>query len=144
MDDFIKNSCGITLTAAALGTAFMTEGSLLRKIRSKDQNKPKAAHPPLALTEDEESPAIRLIRDGQSSGNYVTQRDVLNFVESQVQKCLACRWVEYFLQCHADIVCKTILARQENPRLQVPKQFLDDYVKLIKEYVPIVPTELIF
>jgi hypothetical protein len=48
------------------------------------------------------------------------------------------------LQRHADIVCKKALGPQENPGLQVPKQFLDDYVKLIKEYVPLVPTELIF
>jgi hypothetical protein len=48
------------------------------------------------------------------------------------------------LQRHADIVYKKALAPQENPRLQVPKQFLDDYVKIIKEYVPLVPTELIF
>jgi hypothetical protein len=81
MDDFIKNECGITLTAAALGATFMIEGSHLRKIRSKAKNMPKAAHRPLALTEDEESSVIHLIRDGYSSGIYVTQRDVLNFVE---------------------------------------------------------------
>jgi hypothetical protein len=88
MDDFIKNECGITLTVAAFGAAFMIEGSHLRKIRSKAQNKPKAARRPLALTEDEGSAVIRLIRDGHSSGTYVTPRDVLNFVESQFQKCL--------------------------------------------------------
>jgi hypothetical protein len=143
-DDFIKTECGITLTAAALGAAFIIEGSQLRQIRSKAQNKPQAAHRPLALTEDEEFAVIRLSRDGYSSGNYVPQIDVLNFVESQFQKCLTYRWVEYSLQRHADIVCKKALAPQENPRLQVPKQFFDDYVKLIKEYVPIVPTELIF
>jgi hypothetical protein len=82
MDDFITNECGITLTAAALAAEFMIEGSHLRKIRRKAQNKPKAAHRPLALTEDEESAVIRLIRDGNSSGNDVTQRDVLNVVES--------------------------------------------------------------
>jgi hypothetical protein len=48
------------------------------------------------------------------------------------------------VQCHADIVCKKTLAPEENPRLQVLKQLLDDYVKLIKGYVPLVPTELIF
>jgi hypothetical protein len=48
------------------------------------------------------------------------------------------------LQRHADIVRKKTLAPQENLRLHVPKQFLDDYVKPIKEYVPLVPTELIF
>jgi hypothetical protein len=143
MDNFIKNECRITLTAATLGAAFMIEGSHLRKIRSKTQNKLKAAHPPLAFTEDEEPAVICLIRDGHSSGNYVTQRDVLNFVESQFQKCLTYRWVKYFLQRHADLVCKGILMPQENPRLQVAKQFLDDYVKLLKEYVPFVPKAVV-
>jgi hypothetical protein len=91
MDDFIKNECGITLTAAALGAAFMIKGSHLRKIRSKAQNKSKAAHRPLALTEDDKSAVIRMIRNGHSSGNYITQRDVLNFVESQFQKGLTYR-----------------------------------------------------
>jgi hypothetical protein len=63
-EDLIKNEGGVTLAAAALGAAFMIEGSHLRKIRSKAQNKPKAAHRPLALTEDEESAVIRLIRMG--------------------------------------------------------------------------------
>jgi hypothetical protein len=106
MDDFIKTECGMTLTAAALGAACMIEDSHLRKIRRKAQNEPKAAHRPLALTEDEEPAVICLIRDGHSSGICVTQRDVLNFVESQFQKCLAYRWVEYFLQRHTDVVCK--------------------------------------
>jgi hypothetical protein len=48
------------------------------------------------------------------------------------------------LQRHADVVCKKTLTPQKNPRRQVPKQFLDDYVKLIKEYIPLVPAELIF
>jgi hypothetical protein len=115
MDDFIKNECGITLTAASLGAAFMIEGSRRRKIRRKAQNKPKAAHRILALTQDDESAVIRLIRDAHSSGNYVGQRDVLNFVESQFQKRLTYRWVEYFLQRHADVVCKKARAPQENP-----------------------------
>jgi transposase len=110
MEDFIKNECGITLTSTALGAVFMTEGSHLRKIRSKAQNKPQAAHRPPVLTKDEESAVIRLIRDGYNSGNYVTQRNILNFVESQFQKCLTYRWVEYFLQRHVDIVCKKTLA----------------------------------
>jgi hypothetical protein len=122
----------------------MIEGSHRRKIRSKIQNKPKVAYRPLAFIEDEDSAVIRLIKDGHSSDNYVTQRDVLNFVESQFQKCLAYRWIESFLQHYVGIVCRKTLAPQENPRLQVSKQFLDDYVKLIKEYVPLVLTELSF
>jgi hypothetical protein len=75
--------------------------------------------------------------------NYTIQRDVLNCVEGKFKKWLTYRWVDYFLRCHADVVCKTTLALQETPRLQVPSLFLDYCIKLIKEYTPLVPTELI-
>jgi hypothetical protein len=58
----------------------MIEGSHLRKILGKRQIQPAAR---LELTEDEEAVIVCLIRKGQSSGNYVTQRDVLDFVEEQ-------------------------------------------------------------
>jgi hypothetical protein len=51
----------------------MIEGSHIQKMRSKAQTRPKAAHGPLALTEYEEAAVVRLIREGHSSGNYVTQ-----------------------------------------------------------------------
>jgi hypothetical protein len=84
------------------------------------------------------------VREGQGSGNYVTQRGVLNFIEVQFGKHLSCHWFDYFLHRHADAVCKMSLAPQENPRLQVPRQFLDDDIKLIKEYMPLIPNEFIF
>jgi hypothetical protein len=144
LDDSLKDEWGITLTAVAIGDTFMIEGSHVRKIRSKAQIKPKGEYRQLAVTEDEEAAIIRLIREGHSSGNYVTQRDVLNILGVQFEKRPTCRCVDYFMHRHADAFCETTLTRQENTRLQVPKQFLDDYIKLIKENMAFVPTELIF
>jgi hypothetical protein len=36
------------------------------------------------------------------------------------------------------------VAPQEKLRLQVPRTFLDGYIKLIKEWVPLMPAEMIF
>jgi hypothetical protein len=33
---------------------------------------------------------------------------------------------------------------QEKVRMEVPRHFLDDYLRLIKESVPLVPSQLIF
>jgi hypothetical protein len=55
----------------------VTEAPQGRKIPSKAQIKPKAIHRLRALTEDEEA----AIGEGNASRNYVTQRDVLYFVE---------------------------------------------------------------
>jgi hypothetical protein len=64
---------------SGLGQLFMIEASHVRKIRNKAKTKPKAAHRPLALSEEQELLIIQFIRHVLASGNYVTQRDVLNF-----------------------------------------------------------------
>jgi hypothetical protein len=115
IDGFLQGECGTALAAAAIGGTCMIEGSHVRKIRSAVQIEPKAGHRPLALTEDEEATIVRLIGEGHGSGNYVTQRDVLNIVEVQFGKCLTYRWVHSFLHCLAGAVCQTTLAPQENP-----------------------------
>jgi hypothetical protein len=49
-----------------------------------------------------------------------------------------------FLKSHADLICQTIVRPQENVRLEVPREHLERYINLMKEYVLLVPTELIF
>jgi hypothetical protein len=36
------------------------------------------------------------------------------------------------------------VVRQEQLRLRIPREHLNDYISLIKEYVPLAPAELIF
>jgi hypothetical protein len=40
-------------------------------------------------------------------------------------------------------VCHDIVSPQEQPRLRVPRAFLDQYIALIKEWLPLAPVELI-
>jgi hypothetical protein len=47
-----------------------------------------------------------------------------------------------FLVRHADRVCRAVVSPQEKPRLEIPRTLLDRYLALIKEYIPLVPTEL--
>jgi hypothetical protein len=138
---FLKDECGIALAAAAIGDGFVIKGSQGQKIWNKAQIKPKTPHQPLALTAIEQATIIRLINEGHTSGSHVTQRHVRSFVHVQFEKRPADRWVDCFLHRRAGAVCKTTLRPQENPGLQVSRQFLDDYIKLIKEYIPLVPTE---
>jgi hypothetical protein len=49
-----------------------------------------------------------------------------------------------FLKKHANLICRSVVHPQENVRLEVPHEYLDQYTRLIKEYVPLVPTELLF
>jgi hypothetical protein len=51
--------------------------------------------------------------------------------------------VHPFLARNEFRVCRTINSVQEQTRLQVPQTFLDNVIALIKEWLPLVPAELI-
>jgi hypothetical protein len=49
-----------------------------------------------------------------------------------------------FLERWEGIVIRTIVVPQEQLRLRIPRESLNDYISLTKEYVSLIPAELIF
>jgi hypothetical protein len=49
-----------------------------------------------------------------------------------------------FLKSHECLICQSVVFPQENLRLEVLDEHLDWYIKLIQEYIALVPTELLF
>jgi hypothetical protein len=85
-----------------------------------------------------------LIERRYSDGNFVTQRDILSFAKSEFGKCLTYGWVHCFLARNASHVCQSTVSPQERTQLHVSQSYLDQYLALIKEWVSLVPTELMF
>jgi hypothetical protein len=139
-----KSECNITLPADALGRAFGIEASHIPKIRSKASKTPTPPDRPPALNEDEITTIVAFVKSGHSSRNYVSHRDVLRFLETNYQKCLTYQWMDLFLKAHGDLVCRGVVCPQENVRLQVPREYFERDIRLIKECPPLVPTELLF
>jgi hypothetical protein len=123
---------------------FGIEPSHVRKIRSKAEKKSKPPYRPAALNEDQTAAAVVFIGNGHRTRNYVTQRVVLSLIETIFQKCLGYQWMASFLKKHVNLICRSVVRPQENVRLEVPHEYLDQYIRLIKEYVPLVPTGLLF
>jgi hypothetical protein len=74
----------------------------------------------------------------------VTQREILSFVEEHFQKTVTYGWLASFLERREGIVIRATVVPQEQLRLRIPREYLNDYISLIKEYVPLVLAELIF
>jgi hypothetical protein len=75
--------------------------------------------------------------------NYVIERDVLSFTPANYGKCLTSQWPGSFLKAHGDLICQCGVPPRENLRFEIPYEYLDGYIMIIKEYVPLVPTELL-
>jgi hypothetical protein len=104
----------------------------------------RAPHRPLKLSVDQEAAVCRMIASAAETGNYTTQPQVLNCVESEFRKALTDGWLHSFWRRLPGEVRRAILAPQKLPRLQVPRSYLDHFLVLIKTWVPPVPAELIF
>jgi hypothetical protein len=87
---------------------------------------------------------LDFIRYGFSAGNYVAQRDILSFVAESFGKTVTHSWLSSFFDSWLDHITRTVVSPQEQLRSQILRSFLDDYIRLIQIYVPLVPTELIF
>jgi hypothetical protein len=142
--EFVKTEYSRSLTSEVLGQTFGIELAHVRKIRSKAEKKPKPPYRPAALNEDQTAAVVTFIENGHRTRNCVTQRDVLSFIERNFQKCLSCQWMVSFLKKHANLNCRSVVRPQENVRLKVPYEYLDQHIRLIKKYVPLAPTELLF
>jgi hypothetical protein len=117
---------------------------LSRPTSEKYVPKPKPPYRPAALNEDQTAAVVAFIDNGHRTRNYVTQRDVLSFIETNFQKCLSYQWMASFLKKHVNLIGRSVIRPQENVRLEVLHDHLDQYIRLIKELVPFVPTELLF
>jgi hypothetical protein len=117
----------------------LTFGKFDRKLREL-RDRPSSVY---SLIE-QESAIIAFIERGYTDGNFVTQRDILNFVEFQFGKCLAYGRVHCFLARNASRVCQSTVSPQEQTRLHIPQPSRDQYLALIQEWMPLVPAELMF
>jgi hypothetical protein len=75
------------------------------------------------------------IENGHRTRNYVTEKDVLSFIETDLQKCLNYQCPGSFLKKHANLICQSVVRPQENVRLEVPHEYLDQYIRLINAYI---------
>jgi hypothetical protein len=69
--------------------------------------------------------------------------DRLDLAEDEFGKCLACRWIHNFLVRYADRVRPSIASPRKKPGLRIVQLFSAKCLVLIKEYIPLVPAELI-
>jgi hypothetical protein len=95
---FAERECGIQLPNLSLVEAFGLTASHISTIRAQARKKEKPPHHPLSLTDDEEKVIREMARERAIARIYVTQREVLNFVETEFRKTLTHGWLECFLK----------------------------------------------
>jgi hypothetical protein len=108
--DFARSECSMSLPAAITEQVFKIHEAHVWKMRSKAQKTTRPGHRPFELSSEQEDAIVALIERGYSDGNFVTQRDLVNFAESEWGKCLTYDWVYCFFARNTSLVCQYVFA----------------------------------
>jgi hypothetical protein len=120
-DEFARTKCGIPRDSGHLSDVFGITRGHVGKVLSKWRLGQQALHRPLSLTDEQEQIACDFIRGESHTGNYVTQRVLLNFVEERFRMTLTHGRIQKFLSRHFASVAKAAVSPQELRRLQTPQ-----------------------
>jgi hypothetical protein len=116
-----------------------------RLVSAQSAQKPKEQKPsyhPRIVSPHQEEAMRSMIRNGARTGNYVTQREVLIFVETEFPKRVASGWLDSFLPGYIDEIRRAVVPPHELSKWQIMRSYLDRYSTLIKSWVPLVSVEL--
>jgi hypothetical protein len=70
--------------------------------------------------------------------------EVLTEVENRFRKVFTYQWVNRFLGRHSEAITYATIRPQEDPRLQVPRAYLDHYIDLVKTHLVGVRSRLVY
>jgi hypothetical protein len=65
-------------------------------------------------------------------------------VENRFGKVFTYQWVNGFLNRHTEAIAYATIRPQEDPRLQVPRAYLDHYIDLVKKHIVGVRSRLVY
>jgi hypothetical protein len=130
VEEFAQKDCSITLDTTCLADVFELTRSRVRTVREKAQRKQRPPRHPLALSHEQELQLCEMIREKKITGNYATKRELLNSVEANFLQ--AEPMVGFVASWSVDPTSsKNNFGPGELPRLQVPRQYLNQYIGLM-------------
>jgi hypothetical protein len=133
--DFCRDHCGITANNAFLSLSFGISLGNVAKILCKARKQPRAPGRPLSLTLEQEATVISYIRETSRARNFIIRGTLLRFIEENMGKTVTHSWIRSFLSRHGDEVALRVAKPQENPRLQIPRSYLNKYIALVQELI---------
>jgi transposase len=139
LHEYALSECYVSINSKKLAEIYQISEGHVRRIRcaarKKEEKKPQPVGRPRKLSEDQEKEILDWILDLGSSLRYPTKREVLDEIENRYGKALSYGWLHDFLGRYREEVACTKVFPQEDPRLEVPRAFLEQYLALIHEHV---------
>jgi hypothetical protein len=134
---FALDECLVLMNNKKLADVDDISVGTVRKIhcvadRRREAEIGRGARPPALASEQEAEIIDRLLHDA-SEGKFLTKGELLNEVEERYGKILTCVWVNRFVARNHDAIADSKVYPHENPRREVPREFLDRYLAIVRD-----------
>jgi hypothetical protein len=143
-----KENCPGVMTNDDIAQIYSTTAGNVRTILSRAKTglvRPyRPPGRPFIMSDEQENGIIRYIQTQSNLNEYVTQCEILKYIEAQYGLIQSHSWFAQFLERHSEEIIRSVAVPQENLRLEVPRIWLNEYLELITKIVPLACCELIY
>jgi hypothetical protein len=105
-----------------------------RVVRKREEHPNHPIARPHKFTDDQEREVIEIILTAANDLNFPTKREMPDEIENWHHKVMTYGWIHEFLRWHQDAIASVTVRPQEDPRLQIPHQFLEQYLVLVQKH----------
>jgi hypothetical protein len=145
---YARDECFISINDRKLSEVYEISEGHIRRLRcvarKKEEMPDRPVGRPCKLTDEQERDVVERILAAANDQKFLTKREVLDEIENRYGKVLTYGWLHHFLARHEDKIGCATVHPQEDPRLQIPRTFLEQYLTLVGEHVVGVNSRLVF
>jgi hypothetical protein len=97
-----------------------------------------------AFDDASEIEILEWIQNQAEKFNPITQTDLIHYCQVKYSCSISRGWVNSFVLRHREDLREVKSTQQEHPRLEVPREFLDESTRCLRENVHEMKVELVF
>jgi hypothetical protein len=141
---FERDELQIPISRGGLERAFNCSRSTVQRALENGWNTPtsRGRHP--AMHPESEAKILQWVGNNYEQSNPVTRTEILHYCERKFNVPATRGWVDSFILRHQSELIEKKILPQEEPRLQVPRVFLDETIRAMEASVQNRPADLIF
>jgi hypothetical protein len=142
--DFALRNNHPELSTRQLSRAFGCDIQRVKAALENGLNEPKVRGRHFAFDDDSEVQILEWIQGQAEKCEPVTRTDLKHHCEVKYSRSISRGWVDSFILRHREDLFETKSTPQEEVRLEVPRAFLDETTRCLREHVQGMKAELVF
>lgn len=142
--EFSQTELHIKLSKSSVARAFAVDPKVVRHALKRGYSIPEGRGQHQALSDEVESQLLQWIEKKAQNNEAIGRTELLDYTNSVLGEAVTRGWVDSFIHRHTAGLFETKSLPQENPRLQVPRIFLERAIECLRGHVPGSVAELVF